>query len=111
MNEEEEYANTVVGSHKLINNLVQAIRFMSTNEKLTVEGIIKEFSKENEVTEAFMERWEKNQYEESHLKDKVIDMMTKDISNTDMFPWENIDSGKVKEYYFKKARGEEDVKD
>lgn len=63
---------------EVVHNLAQAIRFMSTNEKLTVEDIIKEFT-ENPVTEEFMERWEKAQLEESLLKDKVIDMMTEYI--------------------------------
>lgn len=64
---------------EVTHNLAQAIRFMGTNEKLTIEDIIKEFSKENKVTEDFMERWEKSQLEESHLKDKVIDLMAEKL--------------------------------
>lgn len=127
---EEEYAKAIeseadiaVGSHKLINNLAQAIRFMGTNENLTVEDIIKDFSKENEVTEEFMERWEESQFEESHLKDKVIDLMIKgfielkdddemyctvpdDFCNPDECIKVADCADCIKEYYFKKARGD-----
>jgi len=113
---------------EVINNLAQAIRFMSTNEKLTVEDIIKEFT-ENQITEEFMERWEKSQHEESHLKDKVIDMIASDYiqdylyNERSDYPCEyyygeikkkdGCKQGKIgvckeciKEYYFKKAREE-----
>lgn len=91
---------------------------MGTNEKLTVDDIIQEFSKENEVTEEFMERWEKNQYEESHLQDKVIDMMLEDIIPKNFMCSKELEDKlfgekfyeevkeQQKEYYFKKARGE-----
>lgn len=115
---------------KIVDNLAQAIRFMSTNEKLTVEDIIKEFSKENKVTEEFMERWEKSQHEESNLKDKVIDMIASDYIQDYLYdersdyPCEffygeikkkdSCKQGKIdvceeclKEYYFKVAKGEE----
>ena len=109
---------------EVTHNLAQAIRFMSTNENLTVEDIIKEFT-ENQVTEEFMERWENSQHEESNLKDKVIDMMAEyiDILVNRMIEFEpdSVDADKdffcnhiekcvnncrgcIKEYYFKKVR-------
>lgn len=90
---------------EVVHNLAQAIRFMGTNEKLTVDDIIKEFSKENEVTEYFMKRWEKSQHEESNLKDKVIDMMAEDIINGFVLNFESVE--RAKEYYFNKVKENE----
>ena len=98
---------------------------MSTNEKLTVEDIIKEFSKENEVTEEFMERWKKSKWKESSQKDAVIDLTVEELSSLKtaydfncFIPdkYSNIDdcinkadnniscSQCIKEYYFSKAK-------
>ena len=49
--------------------------------------------------------------EKNKKLEAVIDMMAEDISHTDLFPWDNINVEQVKQYYFKKARGEKDVKD
>ncbi|MBO7693863.1 MAG: hypothetical protein J6T10_14680 [Methanobrevibacter sp.] len=63
---------------KLINNLCNAIIFMSTNEQLTVDEIIKEFSNK-EITEKFMEHWRKSQHNIKHTYRKMIDLMARDL--------------------------------
>lgn len=89
---------------EVINNLAKAIKFMGTNKELKTEDIIKMFSPEEIKMDFddFMKRWEGKQHEEAKLKEKVIDMMAKEIANYDP----NVTIDQIKEYYFKKAREE-----
>ncbi len=97
---------------EVINNLAKGVRYLGTKEELATEDIIKMFSPEEIKIDFddFMKRWENEQHKKADLKDKVIDMMAEDISNTDMFSFEGICGEKVKQYYFKNARGEENEK-
>ena len=64
-----------------IRNLARAVIFMGTNENLTVEEVIEEFSKNEDLQDDFFQRWQKAQWKESHLKDEVIDLMAEDYYN------------------------------
>lgn len=114
---------------KLIEKLSKAIIFLGTNEKLTVEEVIEMFSddKRTEIFDDFMKRWEKMQWEESHLKDEVINLIAEDYlydylwnerSDNPCDYFDEIQFKKeciskenrnckecLKDFYFKKARG------
>lgn len=132
--EEEKEKNKKL--EETINNLAKAVKFMGTNDELTADEIIKMFSPEEIKMnfDDFMKRWENEQHKKADLKDKVIDMMEVDYMNnhisgeysdTPCEYYEEIEKkekckGKMwddvcfedckeclKQYYFKKARGEE----
>jgi len=101
---------------RVIYNLAKAVKFMGTNSELPIEDIINDFSIGG-LTEEIIDRWEKEQWKESHLKDNVIDLMAEDMADSGIYEDKcqmKIDSDEckdlcedcIKQYYFKKARGE-----
>lgn len=133
----ESYINTILDSynqekesHKIDNenykilhdDITALAKYMGLEENAIIDEMYEAFDKEKEKNKKLEE--ELKSHEMVHNYDvkmidevkgeavklyKVIDMMAEELIQDGIFVNSNVED--VKEYYFKKARGEEDVKD